>query len=414
MAKIRLQKYNKIKCIYDGWCICSHFAIRTLFFDPKLVSSCNLNNYITTFIYDLFINFDFCSGNGPTESFSTTSKVIISSVYAITIAFGLLGNTLSLHLVFKKKAGNRTTNMLIANMAFADLLVTIFAMPYSLIYLYIGVKWIGEIVGQITCKVVHFSYQVSIPASILTVMVVSLDRFFAILYPLRGRVLRQVKTTTAVIWILSVAYAIPFKMANDIYERNGTFYCIRVFTPFNNEKSRQIYYLITFIFLYCIPLLILLVLYTFISRKLWQRKIPGNVSEARERSTEEEKRRIIKALIAIVVVFAVSWFPAHIMHYLVYFRKDVYLMIPPELEIFFFWLSHANSVINPCLYVLLSRGYRQEMRRFLQRSCFCCRRAKGLSIRRNRSKTSSMNPSGSPSLVVGFTFKSSETVCTRL
>ena len=358
-------------------------------------------------------------GSGLTDVFSATSKIVITVVYAITIMFGLAGNSLGLHLALKKKAGNQAINMLIANMAVADLLVTIFAMPYSLIYLHVGVRWIGGIIGQITCKIVHFSYQISIPASIITVLLVSLDRFFAIWYPMRGKVFRKVKITTAAIWICSAAYAIPFKLANDIYEYNGNYYCVRFFSPFDNKNSRQIYYLITFIFLYCIPLVILLVLYTLISRKVWQRKIPGNVSKARHRSTEEEKRRIIKALILIVVVFAVCWFPAHIMHYLVYFRKDVYLTIPPEVEVLFFWFCHANSFINPCLYVLLSQGYRRYIRRSLQRLCFCCvfcyRRGNFHPFRGQRASVLTFNrTSGNTSSVVGFSFKSNETICTRL
>ena len=363
--------------------------------------------------------FFFPLGSGSTEIFSTTSKIVITCVYAVSIMFGLAGNSLGLHLALKKRAGNHAINMLIANMAVADLLVTVFAMPYTLIYLHIGLRWIGGVMGQITCKIVHFSYQVSIPASIFTVLLVSLDRFFAIWYPMRGNVFRKVKITTAAIWVCSAAYAIPFKIANDIYEHNGSYYCLRFFSPFDNEKSQQMYYLITFVFLYCIPLLILLVLYTLISRRVWRRKIPGNVSKARHRSTEEEKRRIIKALILIVVVFAVCWFPAHIMHYLVYFRKDVYFTISPEVEVFFFWLCHANSFINPCLYVFLSQGYRKYMSRSLHRLCcccaYCCRRGKFHSFRTKRANVLTSNPSPvNSSSVVGFSFRSSETITTRL
>ena len=348
-----------------------------------------------------------------------TSTLVIASVYTFTIIFGLVGNSISLHLAVRKKAGNRVTNMLIANMAVADLLVIVFAMPYTIIYLHEGLKWIGGVIGVITCKLVHFAYQVSIPASIFTVMLVSLDRFFAILFPMKARMLRNVKITTAFIWICSAAYAIPFKIANDIHERNGTHYCLRFFSPFDNEKSRKIYYLITFILLYCVPLVILFVLYTLIARKLWQRKIPGNISKARYRSTEAEKRRIIKALIVIVVVFAICWFPAHVMHYLVYFRIDVYREIPPEVEIFFFWLCHANSVINPCLYVLLSQRYRRRIGRSFQRFCFCCGfccgRGKFHSFRKQRISMLTFSQSmGNSSSVVGFSFKSSEGICTRL
>ncbi|XP_068676153.1 tachykinin-like peptides receptor 86C [Montipora foliosa] len=355
-------------------------------------------------------------GSSFTVKFSTTSKVTITVLYAVTIMFGIAGNSIAIYFAIMKKAGNRVTNMLILNMTIADMLITIFAMPYSIIFLQVGLKWIGGILGQITCKIVHFSYQVSVPASIFTVMAVSLDRFFAVLYPAKVRALRKVKMTTLAIWVSSAVYAVPFIFAYDIQQQNGIYYCIRYFPPFDNEISSQIYYLITFICIYCIPLLILIVLYTLISRRLWQRKIPGNVSQERYKSSQQEKRRVILALIAIIVLFAVCWFPAHVIHYIFYFRKDVYRKISPEVEVLFFWLCHANSFINPCLYVFLSQGYRQHMRTILQRFTFCCtfyfRRKKIYSFRSGKGPgTLTLEASlRNPMSIVGVTFHR-EMVC---
>ena len=74
--------------------------------------------------------------------------------------------------------------------------------------------------------------------------------------------------------------------------------------------------LITFFFSYCALLLILMVLYTLISRRLGKRKIPGNVTEERDKSSEQEKRRVTMAFILIAVVFA-----AHVKHSMTYFRR---------------------------------------------------------------------------------------------
>ena len=71
-----------------------------------------------------------------------------------------------------------------------------------------------------------------------------------------------------------------------------------------------------------------MVLYTLISRRLWKRKILGIVTEGGDKSSEQEKRRVIMAFISIAVVFA-----AHVMHSLTYFRSmDVYPKILMEFE----------------------------------------------------------------------------------
>ena len=157
-----------------------------------------------------------------------------------------------------------------------------------------------------------------------------------------------------------------------------------------------------------------MVLYTLMSRKLWKRKIPGNVTEERLRSSEQEKRRVIIALISITVVFAVFWFPAHVIHYITVFRRmDVYPKTPKEVELLCYWISHANSVVNPCLYVLLSQAYRRHILQILQRLRPFC------NFYFHRSKIHSLTSGNGPALfvlepcrLVGFTARS-ERVCAR-
>ena len=322
--------------------------------------------YIRSFnIYSFFLSIG-------SKLLAESSKFIITFLYAASIVFGLAGNSISIYFSVTKKAGNRITNMWILNMAIADLLVTIFTMPVNLLYLHVGPRWIGGTFGEISCKIVRFSCQVSIPASIAVVMVVSIDRFFAVVHPMKARAFRlKIKIGTLAAWVCSVAYAIPYGISFGIREHDGIYYCSSWFPPLNNLTSWQVYYLITFVFFYCTPLLILMVLYTLMSRKLWKRRIPVNVTEERQKSSEQEKRRVISALISITVVFAVFWFPAHVMHYITFFRTtDVYPKVPIEIELLFYWIGTFNSCVNPCLYVLLNRGYRRYMLQILQRFRF--------------------------------------------
>ena len=366
--------------------------------------------YIRSFnIYSFFLSIG-------SKLLAESSKFIITFLYAASIVFGLAGNSISIYFSVTKKAGNRITNMWILNMAIADLLVTIFTMPVNLLYLHVGPRWIGGTFGEISCKIVRFSCQVSVPASISIVMVVSIDRFFAVVYPMKMRSFRlKIKMVTLAAWVCSAAYAIPYGISFGIPEQDGIYNCSPWFPPLNNLTSFQIYCLITFVFFYCTPLLILMVLYTLMSRKLWKRRIPVNVTEERQKSSEQEKRRVISALISITVVFAVFWFPAHVMHYITFFRKtDVYPKVPMEIECLLYWIGHFNSCVNPCLYVLLSRGYRRYMLQILQRFRFFCNFC-GF----HRSKIHLLSSGNEPALfvlepcrLVGFTARS-ERVCAR-
>lgn len=175
-----------------------------------------------------------------------------------------------------------------------------------------------------------------------------------------------------VIWIVFVVYVILFMMVNDIFKYNDINYCFCIFILFDNQKLIQIYYLVIFILFYCVFLIILLVLYSFIIYRFWQWKILGNVSEVRIRLVQGEKRRIVKVLILIVMVFVVCWFLVYVMYYLVYYCKDIYCSILWEVEMFFFWFCYVNSIINLCLYVLISFSYCKFLQGSFGCFCFCC------------------------------------------
>ena len=101
----------------------------------------------------------------------------------------------------------------------------------------------------------YFSIPESIFASIAIVVVVSIDRFFAIVYPMKAQEFRlKIKISALVAWVCSAAYAIPFMSSFGILERDGLYYCLRSFPPLDNTISSKIYYLTMFLFHYCAPL----------------------------------------------------------------------------------------------------------------------------------------------------------------
>ena len=91
------------------------------------------------------------------------------------------GNILVIYAVANFQHMRTTTNVLITHMAAADLITTVFAMPYSIIFLYIQGRWFGGVLGSLFCKLVHFVIAVTIAASIIALFLVSLERYFAVI-----------------------------------------------------------------------------------------------------------------------------------------------------------------------------------------------------------------------------------------
>lgn len=295
--------------------------------------------------------------------------------YCVIFVFSLSGNAIIVYIVSTKPYLKSLTNFLIANMAGADLLMTFCAMPYSVLYVFIGSRWIGGILGKVTCKLLHFSVALSIAASIATLVAIAIDRFYAIVYPFkRGMGIWKNRVTIAVIWSFSTVFMSPYLYSYTVQEQSdGNAHCIVAWEPLADTfLCSRIYFVIVFISLYAIPLTVIAALYSIICRKLWFRKIPGNPSIAIRRNADLSKRRTIKMLVIVVVVFAICWFPAHTMHYCIYYRHDMFQTFSPYLVLFAFWVSHANSCANPYLYIILNKNFRRAFLDLLKK-CFSCK-----------------------------------------
>ena len=72
----------------------------------------------------------------------TTTKATMTVAYSIIFPAALLGNIIVIYLVYKLPSMRHLTNMLLVNMCVANLLVTLFAMPYSVLYVFLQYHWL--------------------------------------------------------------------------------------------------------------------------------------------------------------------------------------------------------------------------------------------------------------------------------
>ena len=299
----------------------------------------------------------------PSQSGVVSTNFVIGMTAAYTVIFlvALFGNSFGLFVVLKKSSSRIATNLFIANMAVADLLLTFTVMPFSIAFFYRDTRWFGGVLGTVTCKVLNYVIPISIAATVFTMMFISFDRFYAIFYPLREKLFR---------WILPIVLMIPFVFLFQVEYKavEGAYFCTQVWPwadpndPTYEETYRvlETFHIVCFITLYVLPLCVTGTNCSLICRKLWLRQIPGNVSDRNRANAEKSKRKVVRLLVTVCVVFALCWFPIYVNHYFWYVRPDQIYLLPMEVQLIFFWLSHAKSAINPCLYVLLNSEFRTK------------------------------------------------------
>ena len=298
-------------------------------------------------------------------------KIGLTSAYVVIFLVALFGNSVGFYVVvIKKESLSRSvTNLFIGNMAVADLLLTITIMPFSVAFLYRDALWIGGTLGSITCKALFYVMPVFISASVFTMMLISFDRFYAVFFPLKEKFFQKPKVLSAIIWISSFGLMTPIVLMYQTREiQPGVYYCLQEWpwAPPNDTDFTETYkvlksfHISVFVIVYALPLSITIIIYSLICRKLWLRKIPGNVTDTNLAAAKKSKRKVVRLLVVICVVFVVCWFPVYVNHYLWFVRPDQSHKLPVSVQMLFNWIAHANSALNPCLYILLNVKFRRK------------------------------------------------------
>ena len=117
---------------------------------------------------------------------STAEQIGITFAYCLIFIVSFAGNTVIAIIVYKTKTMRKPINFFIVNMAMSDLRLPIFLIPRKIQMLYIDSWLIGGPLGQTLCKLGAILPDVSSAVSIQSLVLIAVDRFGAVVLPLRS------------------------------------------------------------------------------------------------------------------------------------------------------------------------------------------------------------------------------------
>ncbi|CAL8110105.1 unnamed protein product [Orchesella dallaii] len=228
--------------------------------------------------------------------------------------------------------------------------------------------FIPWVLGWFLCKTVPYIQGVSVCASIYFLVAISVERCISIQWPLNYQITKErAKLVILAIWMWSCIVALPWS----IFFQSGAFdpdnpsleFCIEIW-PDSYEHWSTYYFLFgNFFICYVFPLTIILVCYLTIWFRVYRRPVPSDsYHKAMEIIHQRSKTAVIKMLIVVVLIFALSWLPLYAIIIRVKFGSE-----PSELETLVIsivypvaqWLGCFNSCINPIIYSFLNTKFRR-------------------------------------------------------
>lgn len=290
-----------------------------------------------------------------------TAKI---AVYAVAFVLAITGNAAVLAIVFRRSSFKTTTNFFIANLAISDIMMAVICMPSTMFTIAakdIFHSVVQGVAGIILCKMLPFFQGLAIAVSILTMFTLAADRFLAIVFPFRKIITkRRAKVLIGILWLTGAIFNAPLLYAMKLYENGEKSQCYENWAPhFDNERASKDYTILLFVFLYAIPLILVIIFYSALLRELWR----GKHLHHNKTVACKENQAVLRMIVTVIVTFAVCWLPVHVTIFVVLFTKNQLIKncgLSPILIFIGWFMGHVNSALNPIIYFIYNENFRCE------------------------------------------------------
>ncbi|VDO06281.1 unnamed protein product [Rodentolepis nana] len=302
----------------------------------------------------------------PTEAFSLGLKLGLSLPYIQLMLIALIGNSLVCYVIHRYLQ-HSVTNIFLYNLSLTDILTTLAVIPISAV----ADIWLNHWpFGEAMCKIVPFIQCLTVTLTAFTHVLISCDRFLIVFWPLQRRQLltpRKAKFILLGLWLTASIQAIPNAVVGYL-ERGESLRCAE---SWDQEQSKA-YTLTLMVIQYFLPLVLLIFSYSVIVWKLNSTQVGGVISVSRSGMAVRSKRKVVKMMIAVSTIYAISQLPRHVIYLygtIVEWNSRVFAIA----WTFSTLLSSSASCYNPFIYAWMNQTYRMGFSRVL---CFCCNKWK--------------------------------------
>ena len=147
-------------------------------------------------------------------------------MYCFILMGSLFGNIFIIIIVYEHRDLHKAINYFIVNMAVSDLLFPLIVVPVNITGLATD-SWhwrVSGILGSCFCKLFYFSSSVALHVSVQSLVWIAIDRFVAVVFPIKLGLISPKIRTTAIIssWIIAGLFNSPSLIISDVVVHDNT------------------------------------------------------------------------------------------------------------------------------------------------------------------------------------------------
>uniref|UniRef100_UPI00358E6692 C-X-C chemokine receptor type 2-like n=1 Tax=Myxine glutinosa TaxID=7769 RepID=UPI00358E6692 len=242
-------------------------------------------------------SFVCCTQPCETRSSEVFSRMFLPVAFSLVFILGFLGNILVVIVLTRYRTSMASSDIYMIHLALADLLFVL-TLPFWASY-NDSSHWCF---GNTGCKLIYSLTSINFYSSIFLLCCISLDRYLAIVHAIKlhsCRRTRNIQIICTTVWMLSLLFSCPDIIYSQMLKDGNRTVCELAYSYENAEEMRLTSRIMHHTLAFMIPLLFMFFCYS-------------NIILSLRSSRSFTKHKVIKVILAVVIVFFICWLPYNI------------------------------------------------------------------------------------------------------
>ncbi|KAG7467463.1 hypothetical protein MATL_G00154070 [Megalops atlanticus] len=327
-----------------------------------------------------------------------TLRVALAAVMICMIAIGFLGNAIVCLIVYQKPAMRSAINLLLATLAFSDIMLSLLCMPFTAVTV-VTADWRF---GGDFCRASVMLYWLFVLEGVSILLIISVDRFLIIVQRQDKLTPHRAKVMIAASWALSFSVALPSVVGCTVVEVPAR--APQCVLGYSESLADRGYAVLLAVAVFFVPFGVMLYSYLCILNTVRRNALRihnhadslclNQVSKLGLTGLQRPpqvnvdmsfKTRAFTTILILFIGFSVCWLPHTVVSLLAVFSRRFYFS-PAfyPVSVGALWLSYLKTVFNPIIYCWRIRKFREACLEFMPKTCRIFPRVPGRSRRRVR------------------------------